>query len=192
MFPPECGVANLLALQWRDIDWHQRTLTIYKSIWHQHLGPVKTEESEKVLPLDEEMLADLIRWRKQTPYAGEEDWIFASPRMHGKQPLWPESVMKNHIRPAAKRAGITKHVTWHAFRHSFSTLLVANGNDVKTVQHLLLHANPSVTLGLYTGAVDEKSRKAQTQIVQQMLGRSAAEGGGRGKCLTRKTLTCVP
>ena len=71
--------------------------------------------------------------------------------------------MRCHFRPAAKRAGITKHVTWHAFRHSFSTLLVANDNDVKTVQHLLRHANRRITLELYTGAVDDKVRKAQSQ-----------------------------
>jgi len=32
----------------------------------------------------------------------------------------------NHIQPAAERACIAKHVTWHCFRHSFSTLLVDN------------------------------------------------------------------
>jgi site-specific recombinase XerD len=105
-----------------------------------------------------------------------KDWIFASSRMHGKQPLWPEAVLKNHIRPAAKRAGIVKHVTWHAFRHSFSTLLIANKNDLKTVQQLMRHTNPRITLELYTGAVDEITRRAQSQIVRQMLPGPAALG----------------
>jgi len=108
-----------------------------------------------------------------------KDWIFASSRMHGKQPLWPEAVLKNHIRPAAKRAGVVKHITWHAFRHSFSTLLIANKNDVKTVQHLMRHTNPRITLELYTGAVDEITRRAQSQIVRQMLPGRAAFGGSR-------------
>src|SRR5450631_2395704 len=58
------------------------------------------------------------------------------------QPLWRDGVIKNHIRPAAKRAGITKHVAWHTFRHMFSSLLMENEEDVKTVQSLLRHANP--------------------------------------------------
>ena len=37
---------------------------------------VKTDESEKVMPLDDEMVADLLRWRSETPYVGEQDWIF--------------------------------------------------------------------------------------------------------------------
>jgi integrase len=77
-----------LATQWRDIDFGKRTLNIRKSIWQQHLGPVKTDESEKVMPLDDEMIADLLRWRSETPYAGDDDWIFASERMKGRQPLW--------------------------------------------------------------------------------------------------------
>jgi len=127
---------ELLAIQWRDVDFQKWTLNIRKSIWQQHLGPVKTEESEKTVPLDEEMIADLVRWRAETPYAQDDDWIFASPRMLGRPPLWPEALMRNYIAPAGKRAGITKHINWHVFRHTFSTLLAENDEDVKTVQSL--------------------------------------------------------
>jgi integrase len=153
-----------------------------KSIWQQHLGPVKTEESEKLMPLDEEMVADLERWRQETPYAQDSDWIFASPRMHGRQPLWPEALMRNYIVSAAARAGITKHINWHVFRHTFSTPLAANGEDVKTVQSLLRHANPSITLSIYTRAVSSKKREAQSRVVEMVLPRDrramVVAGGG--------------
>src|SRR5438128_8329377 len=71
-----------------------------------------TNESEKVMPLDDEMITDLLRWRSETPYAGEQDWIFASGRMKGRQPLWPEAIERNYIRPAAERAKITKRISW--------------------------------------------------------------------------------
>jgi integrase len=160
---------ELLAIQWRDIDFQQRTLNIRKSIWQQHLGPVKTEESEKTMPLDDEMIADLLRWRAETPYAQDDDWIFASPRMVGRQPLWPEAIMRNYIAPAARRAGITKHVNWHVFRHTFSTLLAGNDEDVKTVQSLMRHANSSVTMDIYTHAVSSKKRQAQSRVVEMIL-----------------------
>ena len=79
-------------------------MAIRKSVWHQHVGPVKTRESERVMPLADEMIADLLAWRAETMYARDNDWVFASSRMKGRQPLWPESVMKNHFRPAAKLA----------------------------------------------------------------------------------------
>src|SRR5207253_2894001 len=103
---------EVLATQWCDIDFGKKTLNVRKSIWQQHLGPVKTEESEKVMPLDDEMIADLLRWRSETPYAGDQDWIFASGRMKGRQPLWPEAIERNYIRPAAERAKITKRISW--------------------------------------------------------------------------------
>src|SRR5436305_10043207 len=106
---------EILALQWCDFDFTKKTVAIRKSIWKQHLGPVKTKESERVMPLDDAMIADLLAWRAQTPYAKDNDWVFASRRMRGTQPLWPEAIMRGHIRPAGKRAGITKHLSCHTF-----------------------------------------------------------------------------
>ncbi len=162
-----CG--ELFALQWQDFSFSKKMMTIFKSVWHQHVGPVKTEESERVMPLDDDMIADLLDWRSETKYAKNTDFVFASSMMKGKQPLWPEGVMKNHIRPAAKRAGITQRVTWHTFRHTFTTLLLENGEDVKTVQSLLRHANPNITMGIYAHAVDRKKRSAQSKVVQMVL-----------------------
>jgi integrase len=96
---------ELLALQWQDVDFETRTVNVRNSIRQQHLGPVKTEESEKIMPLDEEMIGYLERWRRETAYAQASDWIFASARMRGRQPLWPDSLMRNYIARAAKRAG---------------------------------------------------------------------------------------
>ncbi|MGA2859168.1 MAG: site-specific integrase [Candidatus Sulfotelmatobacter sp.] len=160
---------ELLAPRWLDVDFQKRTLNIRKSIWQQHLGPVKTEESEKTMPLDEEMIADLLRWRAETPYAQDDDWIFASPRMGGRQPLWPEALMRNYIVPAARRAGITKHINWQVFRHTFSTLLAENDEDVKTVQSLMRHANSNITMNIYTHAVSSKKRRAQSRVVEMIL-----------------------
>lgn len=84
--------------------------------------------------------------------------------------------MKNHIQPAAERAGITKHITWHSFRHTFSTLLVGNGEDVKTAQSLLRHANPNITLGIYAHAIDQKKRSAQSKVVQLVAPKGKPDG----------------
>jgi hypothetical protein len=74
-------------------------------------------------------------------------------RAYGKQPFWPDNLMKREIRPVAKANGIHEKIGWHTSRHSFVTLLKANGEDVKTVQELLRHANSKSTLDVYTHAV---------------------------------------
>jgi integrase len=169
--PQGLRVGELLALQWHDVEWSAKTLNICKAVWHQHIGPVKTDESERVMPLNDAMLADLKAWRTETRYASEHDYIFASPKMKGKQPYWPESLIK-HIRQAAQRAGISKHISWHVFRHTFSTLLIKNGEDIKTVQDLMRHANARTTLEAYADSVNEKKRAAQRRIVSSILPRA--------------------
>jgi site-specific recombinase XerD len=64
------------------------------------------------------------------------------------------------------RAGIQKHVRWHVFRHSFATLVKTNGEDVKTVQESLRHADSKITLDTYTERVMSAKRAAQTKVVE--------------------------
>ena len=119
--------------------------------------------------MDEYMAEDLRRWGRNSPDPMNGDWVFASPRMKGKQPYWPDNLMKRYIRPVARQAGITKNIGWHTFRHSFGTLLKANGEDVKTVQELLRHANSRITLDVYTQAVNSHKRAAQSKVVRMMV-----------------------
>jgi len=77
--------------------------------------------------------------------------------------------MKRYIRPVAREAGINKNIGWHTFRHSFATLLKANGEDVKTVQELLRHATSRITLDVYTQAVNSTKRAAQSKVVKMMV-----------------------
>jgi integrase len=54
-------------------------------------------------------------------------------------------------------------------RLSFGTLLEANGEDVKTVQELLRHANSRITLDVYTQAVNSNKRAGQSKVVRMMV-----------------------
>src|SRR5215831_21140635 len=119
--------------------------------------------------MDAGLAALLLDWRKRCPYNQDSDYVFASLEKKGAQPLWPSSAMSKHIRPAAKRAGITKHVRWHVFRHSFATLLKANGEDVKTVQESLRHADSKVTLDTYTQGLMPVKRAAQQKVVEMIV-----------------------
>ncbi|MDD4000775.1 MAG: site-specific integrase [Bacilli bacterium] len=63
------------------------------------------------------------------------------------------------LRRWTKRAGITKHITWHCARHSFAVNILNNGANIKTVASLLGHAGLKHT-EKYTRAVDELKEKA--------------------------------
>jgi integrase len=161
--------SELLAIRWSDVGFENLQLNVTRSIWHQVVGNCKTEASAKPVPMDSYMAEDLLRWRRQSPYPMDSDYVFASPTMKGKQPYWPDNLMKRYIKPVARKAGINKNIGWHTFRHSFGTLLKANGEDVKTVQELLRHANSRITLDVYTQAVNSNKRAAQSKVVTMMV-----------------------
>jgi len=80
--------------------------------------------------------------------------------------------MRDHIQPVAKRLGIRKRIGWHTFRHTFSTLLKSNGEDVKVVQELLRHSTSRMTLDTYTQALGSDKRAAQSRVVGMIRPRS--------------------
>lgn len=53
---------------------------------------------------------------------------------------------------------ITNPVSWHTLPAQLGTLMKANGEDVKTIQELLRHANFKVTKEVYTQAVTQNAR----------------------------------
>jgi integrase len=156
--------SELMALKWLDVDFEQLEISLTRSIYRQVVGRCKTEISRKPVPLDPWIAEELLTWKRATPYNQPEDWVFASTRMKGKQPYSPDSLLKRQIRPAVARAKILKHVGWHTFRRTFSTLLKANGEDIKTVQELLRHATVKMTLEVYAQAVTPAKRQAQSKV----------------------------
>jgi len=87
--------------------------------------------------------------------------------MKGKQPYWPGTLWRYYAKPALKKAGIVKHVSYHPFRHTFGTLLNANGENPNVVQELLRHASPKGH-DVYMQAVGPQKRKAQSNLVRLM------------------------
>ena len=64
---------------------------------------------------------------------------------------------------ANKIAGITKHITFHCFRHTFATLQIALGTDIYTVSKMLTHKNVTTTQ-IYADLVSSKKRESANKI----------------------------
>jgi integrase len=161
---------ELAGLKWEDFDFKKLHVSVTRSLVDQHVGPVKTEASRKLMPIDEFVVRDLLAWYAVTPYKKPSDYIWATDAnragaKRGKQPVWLSTVMRDYIQPMARSLGIEKKMSWHTFRHTFSSILKGNGEDVKVVQELLRHSTSRMTLDTYTQALGSDKRAAQSKVV---------------------------
>jgi integrase len=172
---------ELQGVKWEDINFELAVLQIKRSIVKQHIGKPKTEASEKPTPLSPSLIQDLLVWRRETPYAKDSDYVFASPFKKGKQPYWMARIMQHNIKPVAAKLGIKKNISWHTLRRTYASLLQSHNEDPKVVQELLRHASIRVTMDVYAQAITEKKRRAQNNVVEMV----AAKKRIVGRCLSR-------
>jgi integrase len=182
-------ISEALGLKWSDVDFGTGVINLSRAVVHQHVGEMKTEASQKPVPMDGALATALRDWSTQAPYRQLGDWVFASPKMNGKQPYWPETPLKCFVQPAAKRLGIAKQIGWHSFRRTFATLLKGSGEDVKTAQELMRHANSRLTLDVYAQALTPAKRVAHLKVVEMI--RPAAETGSVPLCSHAKKAESV-
>lgn len=70
-------------------------------------------------------------------------------------PSWISKPLERWV----KAAGITKHIAFHCFRHTYATLQLANGTDIYTVSKMLGHTNVRTTQ-IYAKVIDKKKDEA--------------------------------
>ena len=104
-------------------------------------APLKTKNAYRTLPLSEDAVEVLKEQKKK---AGDSPYVFPSP---AGGPMSPDSVL-HRLQRVLKRAGLPR-IRFHDLRHTFATLALQNGVDVKTVSGMLGHYSAGFTLDTY-------------------------------------------
>ena len=155
---------ELIGLKWEDIDLEGGTIRVHRQVARINgqitEAPLKTKNSYRTLPLAEGTVAVLKEQKKK---AGNSPWVFPSPT---GGPMSPDSVL-HMLHRVLKRAGLPK-VRFHDLRHTFATLALQNGVDVKTVSGMLGHFSAGFTLDTYAHVTTQAQRQA-AKVMENIL-----------------------
>ena len=148
---------ELLALLWTDLDVENRTISITKQVTRTKgelvVSQPKTHNSIRVLPVSQQAVDLLVEEHKK--HLGNPH-MFPSPKTGGM--FDPDSFRHTH-KKILKTIG-AEHIRFHDLRHTFATLSLKNGVDVKTLSSTLGHYSAGFTLSTYTHATPDMMREA--------------------------------
>lgn len=144
---------ELLALEWKDVDIKNRTITVNKSLYHDNNQPrvklPKTQTSIATIPLLDALLKKIKPGRGLVFPDADGEYLTDS----RFQRLWHDY---------CKESGIT--ATPHQFRHAYATMLFEAGIPPEEAQALLRHAQLSTTMDIYTDLREAKLKKIHEKV----------------------------
>lgn len=149
---------ELVALLWSDLDVQNKTISVSKQYIKNPNGELtlsrpKTETSVRSVSIPQMAVDLLIQEHEKHP---DNPYMFPSP-VTGEM-YYPDSVVNLH-KKILKDAGL-EHIRFHDLRHTFATMALQNGVDIKTVSSMLGHYDAGFTLRTYTHATRQKQDEA--------------------------------
>ena len=150
---------ELLGLKWQDIDWKNGIIKVRRQVARVDgqivEAPLKTKNSYRAVSISPQAIEVLREQKCKT----NDQYVFPSPN---GGPISPDSV-NNMLKRVLERAGIPK-VRFHDLRHTFATIALQNGVDIKTVSGMLGHFSAGFTLDTYAHVTTSAQKEAAATI----------------------------
>ena len=148
---------ELCGLEWKDINFETREIRIERASVYIPGERLVTKETKnaasrriiKADPLVFTVLEDYKAWYEQKRQEKNGDWIPSGRifiRSDGR-PITPNTTAL-WLDKFTERHGL-RRVTPHKLRHTYATLQIAHGTDVRTVSGTMGHSTPTTTLNIY-------------------------------------------
>lgn len=163
---------ELLGLKWSDVDWSSRRVWVRRSLGRDgRFQQPKTRRSVRAVAVPPTLVAALRRHRMASRFKDDGDLIF--PSEHGT-PLDGRNMVRRYFEPALRKAGLPR-VRFHDLRHTFASLLIAQGEHPKLISEQLGHASVQITLDRYGHPMDQSYGDASDRLEAALFANSAME-----------------
>ena len=173
---------ELLGLRWKDVDLNARTISVNQGLVRTKQGlvfhPPKTKQGKRTISIPVDVAGVLkfhekrqnnfreeagSAWQKQLTFLSlmpeDNDLVFTNEI--GK-PIEPRALTR-HFERLLERAGLP-NICFHDLRHTFATLCLQQGVDMRTTSENLGHYDPGFTLSVYAGATTKMKQEATDKI----------------------------
>jgi integrase len=166
---------ELLGLRWQDIDWQSSQIRIERTFNMGRFFNTKTRESNRRIDIGPGVLTELKEWKLACPMK-HVDLVF--PNVEGG-PIDHHNLINRQFIPALVNAGIARKlengkvegkIRFHDLRHTFASLLIEQGENIKYVQSQLGHSSPTVTLNVYAHLMKPSNQAAACRLEDAILG----------------------
>lgn len=154
---------ELLALQFKDVNWIEHTIKINKSVVNAKgyikLDTPKTDSSVRTIVLSDDMIKYLKIIKSNSLNNSDESFIISNIRGE----MYNPASFSRLYTWTRDNKGLPK-VRFHDLRHIHATILYQNGIKAKVIQERLGHSNISTTLDIYTHLFKEDQTAAADVI----------------------------
>jgi len=146
-----CGLraGEVVALRRESVDLERRVLIVDRSVsdvnGHLVMGPTKTGHTRAV-PIPESLLTDLREHLARRVESEPDALVFTS---EAGGLVSHANWYRRRFRPAVKQAGLSEGLRFHDLRHTYASLLIAQGAHPRAIMERLGHSSIQVTLGTY-------------------------------------------
>jgi integrase len=176
---------ELLGLKWGDVDWKSQQIGIRRTFNKGRFFLPKTKTSRRKIDLAPTVVTALKKWKLACP-KNELNLIF--PNESGK-PINYSNMMQRHFFPALEKASLPR-IRFHDLRHTYASLLIDQGENIKYIQVQLGHSSPTVTLNVYAHLMKPANQEAVCRLENAIFGGNGSkmvagnEKGARSKTVT--------
>lgn len=164
-------LGEICALEWNDLNLENKTITINKAVQkikgEIKINTPKTKSSVRTIRLCDECIRLLSELKaNQIP---KSKYIFPSSVTGG---IKDTSAVTRRLHRIQDRAGVPR-IRFHDLRHSFATLSLEQGMDIKTVSHMLGHTDAGFTMNTYMHVTDSMQENVANTMVNLLGGNVA-------------------